>query len=193
MAPQARDGRVVRLSPEEALRQILRILGRAYSPEEIERVLDAASARIYCGIYRGLCILSTGGEEGGELYSGEAVGIVIGERAYPLPSLLEKLYRSSGRRACVEAKPQGVKAYLYGKDLLATSVEKIHRPFERNTIVGVLDASDGAVIGVGRAMLGPEDLEAPGLDRDRVAAVKNIFDLGWFIRILKPEREEDTA
>lgn len=174
-------------------RDIIEILSRSYKRSEIEKCFPKKLA-ITCNLYQGICIVTAIDKDPGfdPLYTGWPVGIVIKGKAYPYPELLNMMYRCAGRiRSAVEARPQGVRAFLYGNDLLVASVNKIHRPFGRGDIVGVIDPEDGRVIGIGRASLDPEEIyRAISMGRDTEVVVENIFDLGWFLRTLKPVGEE---
>ncbi|HWQ16496.1 MAG TPA: PUA domain-containing protein [Sulfolobales archaeon] len=173
--------------------KLLGILSRAYRRSEISRCIPQ-TLEITCNLYPGICIVTAIERETGlkHLYAGSPVGIIINGEIYPYPDLLQEIYRCTGDiRSAVEAGSHGVKAYLYGNDLLVASVEKIYRPFRRGDIVGVIDTDDGHVIGVGRALLDPaEILRVRAMGRGTEAAVENIFDLGWFLRVLKPIAEE---
>ncbi|MEM2204447.1 MAG: PUA domain-containing protein [Sulfolobales archaeon] len=173
--------------------KLLGILSRAYKRTEIIKCIPQRF-KITCNLYPGICIVTAIESEIDlkYMYAGSPVGIIINGEIYPYPGLLQEIYRCTGdTRSAVEAGSQGVKAYLYGNDLLVASVEKIYRPFRRGDIVGVIDPSDRRVIGVGRALLDPREiLRAKAMGRDTEAAVENIFDLGWFLRVLKPVAEE---
>lgn len=83
----------------------------------------------------------------------------------------------------VIAKPQGVKAFLYGKDLLALSVEQFLHPIEKGMYVAVIDPEDMVVIGIGRLVIDPSELGIL-LNEGKVlvVAVENVFDLGVLLR-----------
>ncbi len=184
-----RDREEIRIYREK----LVSILSKAYRRSEILTCIPQ-KLRITCNLYPGICILTAIDRDPGleHLYMGTPVGIVIKGKTYPYPDLLQRIYRCVGEiRSAVEAEPQGVKAFLYGNDLLVASVKKIYRPFKRRDIVGVIDTEDGRVIGIGRASLDHEEIfRARAAGKDTKAAVENIFDLGWFLRILKPMAEE---
>lgn len=184
-----RDREKIRIYKEK----LVWILSKAYRRSEILSCIPQKLG-ITCNLYPRICIVTAIDREPGlkHLYIGAPVGIVIKGEIYPYPDLLQKIYECTGEiRSAVEAGPQGVRAFLYGNDLLAASVKKIYRPFGRGDIVGVIDTEDGRVIGVGRASLDPEEiLRARAAGRNTEAAVENVFDLGWFLRILKPVAEE---
>ncbi len=202
MAPQARHGRVFRLCSEEevggCVEQLYRELERAFKREELERCMPKR-LRATCRIYPGLCLV-IGREDvaapaplpGFEpLYMGEIVGIEVEGSVYPSPWLFERLYTCTGRiRSAVEAEQQGVKAFLYGNDLLVASVRKIYGPFRKGQVVAVIDPLDSRVIGVARAAMDLREVErARSHGRTLDVVAENIFDLGWFLRRLKPAEE----
>lgn len=83
----------------------------------------------------------------------------------------------------VAAKQQGVKAFLYGNDLLVASVERFLEPVEKGMVVAVSDSEDLFVVGVGILVLGIDEfLKAVRQGRMLEVAVKNIKDLGLLLR-----------
>jgi len=117
------------------------------------------------------CIIHEGRNEypATTIYSGRWIGLVINDKPYLSPVIYEEIYRDNGFRAAVIAKEKGVKAFLYGNDLLPISVEKIYEP--RREAVAVIDKTDYRVIGVARW-------------DPRMRVFKNIYDLGLFLRNL---------
>ena len=103
------------------------------------------------------------------LYSGRWVGLIIDDYPYLSPVLYEEIYMEHGFRAAVIARDKGVRAFLYGNDLLPISVKKVYGPTKYP--LAVIDGSDHRVIGVVRWD-----------PRDRI--YKNIYDLGLFLRAL---------
>lgn len=177
--------------------ELIKMLHRIYSPDSIRKCIPEELIET-CNLFPGICLIVSKENinrieviSRRAVYMGKTVGIVIKGTPYPYPEFLQSIYRCTGDiRAAIEAYPQGVKAFLYGNDILVASVKRIYRDFGAGDIVGVIDSEDGSVIGIGRASMKPEDLEraiARG-EKTRVA-VKNIFDLGWFLRILKPIEE----
>lgn len=83
----------------------------------------------------------------------------------------------------VVAKSHGVKAFLYGRDLLVLSVERFLHPVEKNMYVAVLDPEDMNVVGIGRIVINPEELDVL-ISKGKVlqVVVENMFDLGMLIR-----------
>ncbi len=81
------------------------------------------------------------------------------------------------------ASEQGVKAFLYGNDLLLASTQGFIEPVEKGMYVAVIDSSDMMPIGIGKLMIDPMDvdyLRRSGRILDVVA--KNVFDLGRLLR-----------
>jgi len=78
---------------------------------------------------------------------------------------------------------QGVKAFLYGNDVLVASVQRIIEPFERGLPVAVIDSFDNEIIGVGIAAIDARELEELRARGEVLRpAVLNVFDLGASIR-----------
>ncbi|MGC9009506.1 MAG: PUA domain-containing protein [Sulfolobales archaeon] len=112
-------------------------------------------------------------------------GFIKGDKFIPSPQFLEELYALTGRfRGAIVAKEKGVKAFLYGNDLLYESVHRIYKPFKKDYIVGVIDRSDMRVIGVGRAAVDLEEIRGwiNKPDFRLKPVVYNEFDLGFFLR-----------
>ncbi len=103
------------------------------------------------------------------LYSGRWIGLIIDDYPYLSPVLYEEIYMEHGYRAAVIARDKGVKAFLYGNDLLPVSVQKVYGP--KKYPLAVIDSSDHKVIGVVRWD-----------PRNRI--YRNIYDLGLFLRAL---------
>ncbi len=103
------------------------------------------------------------------LYSGRWIGILINNKPYPSPLIYEEIYRRTGEyRAAIIIKEQGVKAFLYGNDVLMESIAKEYPPLEYP--VAVIDQEDHRVIGVARRI------------KSRKPYYQNIYDLGMFLR-----------
>ncbi len=103
------------------------------------------------------------------LYSGRWVGLIIDDYPYLSPVLYEEIYMEHGFRAAVIARDKGVKAFLYGNDLLPVSVQKVYGP--KKHPLAVIDSTDHRVIGVVR------------WDPQK-RIYRNIYDLGLFLRAL---------
>jgi len=115
-------------------------------------------------------------------------GILIGwlhnNDFIPSTQLFDFIRRMGHRIGCsIIAKEQGVKAFLYGNDLLLASLEKVLEPAERGWYVAVLDSLDMVAIGIGKLLVSPQEI--PMLIREGrmlVPVVKNVFDLGTTVR-----------
>jgi len=114
--------------------------------------------------------------------AGAYVGRVRRSRPRLIPSadFLSLIYSLLGRpvRAVVVGL-EGLKPFLYGRDVLRASVRGCFDPLGRGEVAGVV-GEDGLVYGVGLASvnscrelgrLGGEDV-----------VVRNVFDVGWFVR-----------
>jgi len=115
-------------------------------------------------------------------------GLFVGfyRRGLFIPSTeLFNVARMKGLRfgCAVIAKQQGVKAFLYGNDLLVASVERFLEPVKKGMLVAVSDSEDMFVVGVGILMLSVDEfLKAVRQGRMLEVAVKNIKDLGLLLR-----------
>ncbi|MGC9148239.1 MAG: PUA domain-containing protein [Sulfolobales archaeon] len=120
------------------------------------------------------------------------IGFVRENRFIPSPQFLEELYLLSRRiRGAIVAKEKGVKAFLYGNDLLYESIHRIYEPFKRGYVVGVIDKYDMRVIGVGIAAADLEEIKEwiNKTDFRLKPVVYNEFDLGFFLREQKEHVE----
>ncbi len=114
--------------------------------------------------------------------AGVYVGRVRGSRPRLLPSadFLSLLYSRLGRLVrAVVVGAEGLKPFLYGRDVLRASVKKCFDPLDRGEVVGVV-GEDGFIYGVGLSAL-DSCRELQGL-RAEDLVVENVFDVGWFIR-----------
>jgi len=103
------------------------------------------------------------------LYMGRWVATVVNGVLTPSIPLVESIYASRGLRAAIVVAEQGVKAFLYGNDILLESIREKYEPV--NQLVTVVDSSDREIIGF--AKWDP-----------RRKAYRNIFDLGLYLRLL---------
>lgn len=117
-----------------------------------------------------------------------AGGLLIGwatrEGFVPSPWFFEELFRlSRASRCAVIVNEQGVKAFLYGNDILVASIVEIREPFPKGGIVAVVDAMDGTVVGVGKAVMDRIGVEKARREGKMLSVVvKNVFDLGVLLR-----------
>lgn len=116
--------------------------------------------------------------------TGILAGWIWGGRYIPSPHLYNFVKRFSKKFGCgVVAKPQGIKAFLYGNDLLLASFEEALPPIIKDRPVAVIDKEDYTAIGIGIASFDLEEIESL-LKKGKMLTpiVRNIFDLGIHIR-----------
>jgi len=116
--------------------------------------------------------------------AGILIGWLHGNSFIPSTQLFDLVHRMGFRIGCsIVAKEQGVKAFLYGNDLLLASVERVLEPAERGWYVAVLDSLDMAAIGIGKLLVSPHEISVLIREgRMLTSIVKNVFDLGTTIR-----------
>lgn len=127
--------------------------------------------KLYYTCFNNICFVheeSGGIDKASLIYSGLWIGLIINDEPYLSPQLFEKIYSEIGYRASVIVNDKGVKNFLYGKDIFEESISEKYLPL--NNPVSVIDYCDYRVIGVAKPL--------------RKGIYKNIYDLGWFIRIL---------
>ncbi len=116
--------------------------------------------------------------------AGLLIGWLRGENFVPSTQLFNYIHSTGFRMGCAAiAKTQGVKAFLYGNDLLLASLDRIIEPAERGWYVAVLDPEDMLAVGIGRLLISPHQI--PELIREGrmlIPVVKNVFDLGLTVR-----------
>ncbi|MCI4462136.1 MAG: hypothetical protein JHC12_04180 [Thermogladius sp.] len=158
---------VSRPSPAEHIEALKKYVGEAFNAE-LDLLVEVGKLRETC--FDNICLIYQGVNElPRAVFSGELVGIVIEGHVAPSPQLYTKLFQRYGCRSCVVAADKGVKAFLYGNDLLLESVAEIYPPVD--SYVAVLDSYDYSVIGVAKW--------------DESSKVfKNVFDLGVYLRKL---------
>mgnify|MGYP000167906647 CR=1 FL=1 len=109
-----------------------------------------------------------------------SLGLFIGWRMnevfIPSPWLFNYIYNCIGKvKAAIEIDEKASHLYLYGRDIFSSSIMKIYEPIEKNSYVAILDF-EGEIIGVGLVLKHPLEAE------EKEVVVKNIFDMGWFLR-----------
>ncbi len=118
------------------------------------------------------------------ILSGVIIGWFRGGEFIPSTNLFYFGKSSGFEFGCsVIASEQGVKAFLYGNDLLLASFKGFIEPIEKGMYVAVLDSSDMMPIGIGKLVVDPREIDE--LRRNgRVLEViaKNVFDLGRLLR-----------
>lgn len=103
------------------------------------------------------------------IYEGSWLGVYVKRTALPSISLARRILQEHGLRSAILVSDQGVKAFLYGNDILPQSVIKIYP--SSTGIYTVIDSSDQEVIGFSKWS-------------SRRKVYVNIYDLGIFLRIL---------
>ncbi|MCX8168439.1 MAG: hypothetical protein N3D82_05385 [Ignisphaera sp.] len=116
--------------------------------------------------------------------SGLLCGWIDEGKFIPAPHLFNFSRRCGFRYGCgVVVKPQGVKAFLYGNDVLLASFDRFVYPVRKGDYIAVVDPGDMHVIGIGMLLADEHDIERLAKEgRVLAVIVKNIFDLGIHIR-----------
>ncbi len=176
------------------LRNLIEYLDKLYGSREYEACFDRFEVYVvWCTrIYGSTCVIAGFRDSGVMLhyidrraiFAGFVMGFVRGASFMPHPNMLDSVYRCTRKvRGAVTAKYQGVKAFLYGNDLLAESIGRIYPPIDKDLIVAVIDPEDSRVIGVGRSLYSYRKIISILRKRRRTTPIiKNIFDLGWYLR-----------
>ncbi|MEM1705213.1 MAG: hypothetical protein QXI47_03455 [Thermosphaera sp.] len=103
------------------------------------------------------------------VYEGSWIGVRFKDKILPSINLAEKVFKEHGIRAAVVVSSKSVELFLYGRDILESSVLERHAPC--NGLVAVLDASDHQVIGFAE------------YDPD-CKCYRHVYDLSIFLRVL---------
>ncbi len=103
------------------------------------------------------------------IYEGFWLGVYVKKTVLPSTSLARRILREHGLRSAILVSDQGIKAFLYGNNILPQSVIKIY-PSTTGTYT-VIDSSDQEVVGFSKW-------------NSRRNVYVNIYDLGIFLRIL---------
>lgn len=103
------------------------------------------------------------------LYEDSWVALYAKKVLAPSLSLIRKIYGKHGVKAAILVSEKGVRAFLYGNDVLPQSVVKTIPP--RLGLYAVIDSSDMEVIGFAK------------WDGKR-QVYKNVYDVGIFLRTL---------
>lgn len=103
------------------------------------------------------------------VYEGTWVGLYVKRLVVPSLSLTKSIYRERGVRAAIIVADPGIKAFLYGNDVLQQSVVEVLPP--RLGLYAVVDQYDGEVVGF-----------AKWNSKKRV--YENVYDCGIFLRVL---------
>jgi len=154
-------------APAEHVEALKKYILGAFNAE-LDLLVEVGELKETC--FNNLCLIYQGTTELSRVvFSGGLVGIVKDGHVVPSPQLYTKLFQRFGWRSCVVATDKGVKAFLYGNDLLLESVAEIYPPVD--SYVAVLDYYDYNVIGVAK-------WDEPS------KVFKNVFDLGVYLRKL---------
>lgn len=115
-------------------------------------------------------------------FAGLYAGRLRSARPKFIPShlVIERVYRHLGRPVrAVRALERGIKAILYGRDLLAESASSCYEPVEEGEVLAVIGPDDYVyAIGVSR-VAGCDGVAE--LKRTEAVA-QSVFDLGWYLR-----------
>lgn len=114
--------------------------------------------------------------------AGLYAGRLRSRKPYFIPShvLLEKVYRYLGSYSrALQLTEVGVRAVLYGRDVLRESITSCYEPLEVGEVVSII-GNDGRVYAVGLSEI-PGCCKLDEINKDEVIA-RTIFDLGWYLR-----------
>jgi hypothetical protein len=103
------------------------------------------------------------------IYEGLWLGVYTKKTVLPSTTLASRIIRERGLRSAIIVSDQGVKAFLYGNDILPESVIKKYP--SKIGIYTVIDHSDNEVIGFSKWS-------------SRKNVYVNLYDVGIFLRIL---------
>ncbi len=103
------------------------------------------------------------------LYEDSWIALYTKKRFVPSISIVQSIYSDHGIKSAIIVKEQGVKAFLYGNDILPDSVIDTIPPI--GELITVIDSTDGEIVGF-----------VTWNPRRRI--YENIFDIGLFLRKL---------
>ncbi len=103
------------------------------------------------------------------LFNAPWIAIYVNKHVLPSIPLVARIYREKGVRAAIVVKEQGVKAFLYGNDILVESVLKKIPPDKG--VYTVIDGEDGEILGF-----------VEWSEKKKVYV--NLYDIGLFLRKL---------
>ncbi len=93
------------------------------------------------------------------------------------PSLpLAHLVARHAERGLITVSEKAAKLFLYGRDLFSGSITSYRGPLERGGLVVVLNPR-GEALGYGVVVAAPHEWSS-----ESVVAVRNVRDLGWYLR-----------
>ena len=112
--------------------------------------------------------------------AGMYVGRVARNSLIPSHDFLQHTYEALGHPIkAVTVGNEGLKPFLYGKDVLKASTLKCHPPLRKGDIIGIV-GQDNYVYGVGKSTINSCE-ELNNLRRTDPVAL-NVFDVGWYLR-----------
>jgi 60S ribosome subunit biogenesis protein NIP7 len=156
--------------PQHLRRRFVRLIIELYGEDVVSMI--PASLRYTC-FEPGLCIVYEGDGKLNcsltILYEGPWIAFILGKRIVPSIPLVSRIFREKGVKAAVLVKEQGIKAFLYGNDILPESVIKIIPPLKG--VYAVVNPLDEEVVGF---------VEWSSIKNVYV----NIYDAGVFLRKL---------
>ena len=187
---RSKNRKCVRYSKSVVERSELEILR-----EYIERKLNAPWNEIvkepllkYC--YNGICFIVSSSEnvrkadlmkEFNVVFGGEVIGIVYRGYVFPSLNVYERVFHETGEfRAAIIANEEGVKNFLYGNNLYASSIIEYYEPIDN--IVAIIDNVDMKAIGVAKPIVHGRRLREYIQRKLERPVYENIFDLGLFLR-----------
>ncbi|MEM4718393.1 MAG: hypothetical protein QXE81_06550, partial [Desulfurococcaceae archaeon] len=103
------------------------------------------------------------------IYENLWIAIYKEKNIAPSTILIDSIYRDHGIKAALYVKEQGLKAFLYGNDILPESVVRIIPP--HYGIYSVIDPEDDVIVGFVKW-------------NSKRRVYENIYDIGIFLRIL---------
>lgn len=103
------------------------------------------------------------------LYEDSWIALYIKKQFIPSISIVRSIYSNHGVKSAIIVGEQGIKAFLYGNDVLPDSVISIIPPAK--DLYAVIDSSDDEIVGFA--------------SWDPIKKIyANIFDIGMFLRVL---------
>ncbi len=115
------------------------------------------------------------------VYQGKWVGLIISGKPYLSPIVYQEVFRDKGYRAAVIVSEKAVKNFLYGRDILASSILESYPPLYNP--VAIIDPVDHRVIGVGEPVVDKELFKKYIVEKLLKPIYRNVYDLGLFLRL----------
>lgn len=101
------------------------------------------------------------------IYCGPWIAIMNRGKIAPSIPLINEIFRKKGVRGAIEVCERGIKAFLYGNDILIESIVTKYPPCDR--LVAVIDHVDKEIVGFAE------------WDKEN-NVYRNIYDIGIFLR-----------